>query len=238
MNFSKRTYPLLILLLIFSQARAFPTSERAQTAIRTQTLVLKQAVTNKGLKYGSPIFIRIFKQEKTLELWMENNNNRFELFKTYEICKFSGELGPKQKQGDWQSPEGFYFVNAGRLNPWSRFHLSFNLGYPNAYDRYHGRTGSALMIHGNCVSIGCYAMTDAYMEEIYTLSVAALKSGQAFFRVHVFPFHLSDRNLDNQKNHRWYSFWKNLKTGYDHFEKHRRPPNVTVIDGEYHFELE
>jgi len=171
-----------------------------------------------------------------LEVWIENNQQKYELFKVYDICTFSGDLGPKLKQGDRQSPEGFYFVKPNQLNPWSRFHLSFNLGYPNKYDRVHGRTGSALMVHGNCVSVGCYAMTDQYIDEIYALVNAALLNGQPFFRVHSFPFKMSDRRMAKEKNNRWYAFWKNLKEGYDDFELNRVPPNVEVNAGNYVFD--
>lgn len=212
-----------------------PTSPRAEASINGVEPGIKEALSQKGLKYGSPIFIRIFKEPGELEVWVEREDKTFSLFKTYKICKFSGDLGPKLRQGDNQSPEGFYFVNAGRLNPWSKFHLSFNLGYPNEYDRSYGRTGSALMVHGNCVSIGCYAMTDSKMNEIYALSVAALKSGQTFFRVHSFPFRLEDDVLRSYQTNQWYEFWKNLKEGYDYFNEFKRPPNVEVMDGKYVF---
>ncbi|WP_245556681.1 L,D-transpeptidase family protein [Microbulbifer variabilis] len=192
-------------------------------------------LTAQNLEYGAPIFIRIFKGASTLELWMESNDGKFKLFKEYEICAYSGDLGPKEQEGDLQSPEGFYFVNAGRLNPWSQFHLSFNLGYPNKYDRMQGRTGSALMVHGDCVSIGCYAMTDTNINEIYTLATEALKGGQPFFRVHAFPFKLTDENLDKYRDHRWYEFWRNLQGGYKYFLVHGRPPNVEVEQGKYVF---
>ncbi|WP_444946683.1 murein L,D-transpeptidase family protein [Microbulbifer sp. VTAC004] len=192
-------------------------------------------LTAQNLEYGAPIFIRIFKGSSTLELWMESNDGKFKLFKEYEICAYSGDLGPKEQEGDLQSPEGFYFVNAGRLNPWSQFHLSFNLGYPNKYDRLQGRTGSALMVHGDCVSIGCYAMTDTNINEIYTLATEALKGGQPFFRVHAFPFKLTDENLDKYRDHRWYEFWRNLQGGYKYFLVHGRPPNVEVEKGKYVF---
>ncbi|WP_445366116.1 murein L,D-transpeptidase family protein [Microbulbifer sp. ANSA001] len=192
-------------------------------------------LTAQNLEYGAPIFIRIFKGSSTLELWMESNDGRFKLFKEYEICAYSGDLGPKEQEGDLQSPEGFYFVNAGRLNPWSQFHLSFNLGYPNKYNRMQGRTGSALMVHGDCVSIGCYAMTDTNINEIYTLATEALKGGQPFFRVHAFPFKLTDENLDKYRDHRWYEFWRNLQGGYKYFLVHGRPPNVEVEKGKYVF---
>ncbi len=230
---------LLIFLMVLSitgHTSDFPSSDRSQQAVLKVEGTLKQSLSEMDLRYGAPIFIRIFKDPGVLEIWVESDkSSEFELFKSYPICTFSGRLGPKLKQGDWQSPEGFYFVTPGQLNPWSKFHLSFNLGYPNAYDRYHGRTGSALMVHGSCVSIGCYAMTDAYMAEIYALSEAALKGGQPFFRVHIFPFVLTEDRLENDKNHQWHAFWKNLKTGYDYFEQHKRPPDVQVDNGHYVF---
>jgi murein L,D-transpeptidase YafK len=195
---------------------------------------LKAELQAKGMQFGSPIFIRVFKQSRELEVWVENAGG-FRLFKTHEICTFSGELGPKLRAGDRQSPEGFYFVNPGRMNPSSRFHLSFNLGYPNAYDRAHNRTGSALMVHGNCVSIGCYAMTDKRIEEIYALAEAALAKGQPLFRVHVFPFRMTSENLDRHKGSTWYDFWMNLKGGFDFFERTGRPPNVEVKNQLYVF---
>lgn len=219
-----------------------PTSERAERSIAKVESSLKQQLASKGLEYGAPIFIRIFKKSAQLELWVEGQDGKFKLFKSYDICTFSGDLGPKLKEGDRQSPEGFYYVTPKRLNPFSRFHLSFNLGYPNTYDRYHGRTGSALMVHGNCVSIGCYAMTDEYINEIYALAVAAFKGknseldGQPFFRVHSFPFKLDQEALEKYKSNQWYGFWQNLKQGYDYFEQHKRPPNVEVKNGKYVFD--
>ncbi|TQV65559.1 murein L,D-transpeptidase, partial [Exilibacterium tricleocarpae] len=195
---------IIILLAIFISPQVFatdiPSSARAERSIASVEAVLRKGLSGKGLEYGSPIFIRIFKDPGVLEVWIESDNGAVVNFKNYDICTFSGNLGPKLKEGDNQSPEGFYFVNSGRLNPWSRFHLSFNLGYPNQYDRYHGRTGSALMVHGDCVSIGCYAMTDSYINEIYALGVAALKSGQPFFRVHLFPFKLELENLSKYRS--------------------------------------
>ena len=188
----------------------------------------------KGLRWGAPVFIRIFKEEKELELWVDDGKV-FKHFKTWPICKYSGKLGPKLKEGDQQAPEGFYFVPRSRMNPRSRFHLSFNLGYPNTYDRAHKRTGSALMVHGNCVSIGCYAMTNARIEEIYSLCDAALKGGQRFFRVHIFPFRMTEANMKRHAQSKWIEEWYNLKQGYDWFEKSKRPPNVTVSARRYLF---
>lgn len=217
-------------------AADIPSSSRSKKAISQVENRLKSELSKQELKYGAPIFIRIFKRTSELEVWLESENGSFKLFKTYPICHFSGSLGPKLKEGDKQSPEGFYFVRANALNPWSKFHLSFNLGYPNAYERFHKRTGSALMVHGGCVSIGCYAMTDDYINEIYALVVAALRAGQPFFRVHAFPFRLEERNLKPYKNNPWYGFWLNLKEGYDYFKIHKRPPNAEVLDGRYVFD--
>ena len=209
-----------------------PTSARAESAIKNVTPPLTRALEKQSLKIGQPIFIRIFKASDELELWMKSGDT-FTLFKTYPICYFSGELGPKQKTGDRQSPEGFYSVAARQLNPYSRFHLSFNLGYPNAYDRAHGRTGDALMVHGNCVSVGCYAMTDKRIEEIYTLADAALRNGQNAFDVHVFPFRLTPKNLKKYADSPWLDFWKNLQQGYDYFEQHQVPPRISVKQKRY-----
>ena len=235
---SKISTIVIILFLLISQSTMsaeFPTSKRAEKAIDKVEPSLKTALKLRGLEFGAPIFIRIFKQPGVLEVWVESKDGKYKKFKDYQICTFSGNLGPKIKQGDNQSPEGFYFVNASRLNPWSQFHLSFNLGYPNQYDRYHGRTGSALMVHGNCVSIGCYAMTDNYINEIYAIADAALRNGQSYFRVHSFPFKFDTNKLEEHKENKWYSFWQNLKTGYDYFEINQRPPNVNVKNGIYTF---
>lgn len=226
---------VLLPLSAYGSSADIPSSPRSREVIGRIAPVMKKALLKKGLSLGSPIFIRIFKEEEELEVWVRNGR-AFELFKTYGICYFSGSLGPKTRQGDIQSPEGFYFVRPSQLNPLSRFHLSFNIGYPNAYERLRGWTGSALMVHGNCVSIGCYAMTDKVIEELFTLADAALRNGQPFFRVHIFPFRMIPENIGLHSDSRWYGFWKNLKEGFDLFERERIPPNVTVRNGNYHFE--
>ena len=193
---------------------------------------LKSRLKAVGAKKGDAVFIRIFKQEAMLEVWIEKEG-RYVHLKDYPICAYSGHLGPKLKEGDKQAPEGFYRVYSKQLNPKSRFHLAFNLGYPNAYDRAHHRTGSYLMVHGNCVSVGCYAMTDAKIEEIYALVAAALKHGQPYVPVHIFPFHMDDEAMDAHSESRWYDFWMALKEGYDYFEAEEVPPLVEVKNGEY-----
>jgi len=196
---------------------------------------LQTTVEKAGFTWGTPLFVRIFKETDELEVWLEKDTGQFTLFRTYPICTWSGELGPKLKEGDKQSPEGFYYVTRKAMNPRSQYHLSFNLGYPNTYDRTHGRTGSFLMVHGNCVSIGCYAMTDTGIEEIYLLADAALAKGQPYFRVHVFPFRMTDDRMEIAKSDQWADFWDNLKTGHDWFETKRIPPNIDVNDGVYSF---
>ena len=212
-----------------------PGSVTSVAAYHRSMIRLQEMLESKSLELGAPMFIRIFKRSSELEVWLKKGGGRFELFKTYIICRYSGSLGPKLKQGDNQAPEGFYSVRYDRMNPWSKNHLSFNLGYPNAYDRTHNRSGSALMVHGGCNSTGCYAMTDYYMDEIYTLADAALAEGQAEIQVHVFPFRLTPTNLSLYRSSRWYEFWMNLKQGYDLFEKYRLPPMVEVINQRYVF---
>ena len=181
---------------------------------------------------GAPVFIRIFKLEFELELWIKRGD-RFELFATYPICRWSGALGPKLYEGDRQAPEGFYTVDTPALNPNSRWHRSFNLGFPNALDRTYGRTGSYLMVHGGCGSVGCYAMTDPVIDEIRRLVTAALKAGQPRFHVHIFPFRMTPERLAERTRPQWALFWRDLKTGYDAFEATRLPPRVSVCQGRY-----
>lgn len=191
---------------------------------------------------SSELFIRIIKtteaQDKgVLQMWKRGADDFFQLDRSFDICTWSGDLGPKLREGDGQSPEGFYFIKPSSLNPNSSYHLSFNLGYPNAYDRAHGRTGSFLMVHGECVSIGCYAMTNDGIEEIYADVEAAFAAGQSFIRVHVFPFEMTQENLEAQRASSNHAFWTDLKTGWDWFERENIPPNVTVADKTYRFEV-
>jgi murein L,D-transpeptidase YafK len=187
----------------------------------------------KGMKTETPIFVRIFKEESELEVWKVRDDGRFYHFKTYPICNWSGDVGPKERQGDKQAPEGFYSVTQQQMNPNSGFHLAFNLGYPNNYDRAHGRTGEFLMVHGKCKSAGCYAMTDALMEEIYALAREQFISGNESFQVHAFPFRMTPENLARHRKSKWYPFWMTLKEGYDYFETTRQLPEVAVCERRY-----
>lgn len=187
-----------------------------------------------GFKSGAPILMRIFKREFELELWMLKDG-KFQLFTTYPVCRWSGELGPKLRQGDHQAPEGFYVVNKRSLNPNSRWHRSFNLGFPNVYDRAHGRTGTYLMVHGGCSSVGCYAMTNAAIDEIWALVNAALDGGQSSFQVQIYPFRMTEENLARRADHPNAAFWRDLKAGNDLFEAELLPPRVSVCKTRYSF---
>jgi murein L,D-transpeptidase YafK len=190
-------------------------------------------LAEKGMTEESPILIRIFKAESELEVWKAKDDGRFYHFKTYPICSYSGGLGPKVNQGDRQAPEGFYLVSQDQMNPRSKYHLSFNVGFPNAYDRAYGRTGQDIMVHGDCTSAGCYAMTDAVIEEIYILAREALEAGQPAFQIQAYPYRMTAANMTAHQKDEWYDFWKNLKEGYDYFEVTHLPPRIAVCEKHY-----
>jgi murein L,D-transpeptidase YafK len=212
-----------------------PESTLSKHAITRRAPALKVDLAAADLRLGAPIFLRILKRPGALEVFVENDAKRFVHFRSFPICAFSGDLGPKLRTGDGQAPEGFYAVNERRMNPYSSYHLSFDLGYPNAFDRAHGRTGSALMVHGNCVSVGCYAMGDDAIEELWTMMAAAFSAGQQTIRAHAFPFAMTAKNLNAHAKNANADFWANLKEGWDWFETNGRPPNVTVAAKRYAF---
>ncbi|WP_420407454.1 L,D-transpeptidase family protein [Hoeflea sp.] len=183
----------------------------------------------------SPIMMRIFKEEGVLEVWKQKGNGRYDIIASYEICKWSGKLGPKFKEGDRQAPEGYYRIYPSQMNPNSSYYLSFNMGYPNSYDRSHNRTGSNLMVHGACSSAGCYSMTDEQVLEIYGFARDAFKGGQEYFLVEALPFRMTPENMARHRDNEHFEFWKMLKTGYDHFELTKRPPKVEVCERRYVF---
>ena len=214
-----------------------PSSGRSQEAIIRVKPLLEDELNEHGVKWGAPVYIRIFKKEKILELWIKQAEDRFILFKQYEVCNFGPNgLGPKVRQGDMSAPEGFYLVTVSGMNPNSNFHLSFNIGYPNQHDKAHGWTGSAIMVHGRCKSWGCYSLSDRDIEEVYALVDTGLRHGQAGVPVHIFPFRMTNENMSRYHGHDWEWFWKNLKVGYDMFEQDGfRPPQVMVQDKKYVF---
>jgi murein L,D-transpeptidase YafK len=184
---------------------------------------------------ASPIAIRIYKEEATLEVWKQDSTGKFALLNAYPICKFSGRLGPKTRTGDYQAPEGFYDVTPEQMNPMSSEYLSFNTGFPNAFDRSLGRTGSFLMVHGGCESVGCYAMTDYQIEEIYGLVEEAFKGGQERVQLQAFPFRMTGENIARHATDANAPFWEMLKVGSDAFIATGQPPIVAVCDHRYVF---
>ena len=209
------------------------TSPRSRAAVDARTPELTHALAEKGLELGDPVYLRLTKEPAVLTAYVANEHGVYEPFRSWPVCAYSGTLGPKQAEGDKQAPEGFYSVGPSQMNPASAFHLSFDIGYPNALDRANGRTGSYLMVHGNCVSVGCYAMTDAAIEEIWTLMQAALDHGQAAVPVHIYPFPMTAANLQRHVGNPNLPFWRSLAPAWAEFEKTGEVPAVRVTGGEY-----
>ncbi|WP_099867469.1 L,D-transpeptidase family protein [Pararhizobium haloflavum] len=207
-------------------------SNKVEHPLPTKVVSRMQAY---GMTEQSPIMMRIFKEENLLEIWKAKSSGRYEKIAEYEICKWSGALGPKRQEGDRQAPEGFYTVSRHQMNPNSSYYLSFNLGYPNKFDRSHGRTGSNLMVHGACSSAGCYSMSDENVLEIYAFAREAFRGGQDAFQVQAFPFRMTAENMARNRDNPNYEFWKMLKVGYDHFELTKTPPKVDVCEQKYVF---
>lgn len=208
------------------------TAERHLKPLSPQMLALMK---RKNMAKDVPILVRIFKEESELEVWKQDRSGQMALLKTYPICRWSGELGPKFSEGDRQAPEGFYAITPGQMNPNSTLYLSFNLGYPNAYDRAHGRTGTHLMVHGDCTSSGCYAMTDEQITEVYALARESFLGGQRSFQVQAYPFRMTPKNMARHRNNPNMPFWWMLKEGYDHFAVTRIEPKVDVCEKRYVF---
>lgn len=201
--------------------------------MRTSTLDRMERL---NMDRAAPIMIRIYKEESTLEIWKQDRTGQYALLKSYPICKYSGHLGPKIFEGDHQAPEGFYNIAPDQMNPWSHEYLAFNIGFPNSFDRSLGRTGSFLMVHGGCKSVGCYAMTDYEMEEVYGLVDEAFKGGQAEIQLEAFPFRMTMQNMMRHANDPNMPFWDMLKDGSDAFFLTGRPPRVAVCDHRYVFD--
>jgi len=196
------------------------------------------ALDQKNMPKDSPILVRIFKEESELEVWKQNSSARFELLKVYPICRWSGELGPKAKEGDRQAPEGFYTITPGLMNPNSNYYLAINIGFPNAYDKANGYSGAFLMIHGDCSSRGCYAMTDEQIGEIYSLARESFLGGQKSFQIQAYPFRMTATNLARHRTNPNMAFWKMIKEGNDHFEVTHLEPRVDVCERHYVFDAQ
>jgi murein L,D-transpeptidase YafK len=193
-------------------------------------------MTAKDMELQSPILIRLFKQEAELEVWKQDRAGRYALLKTYPICRWSGDLGPKIREGDRQAPEGFYSITPAQMNPKSAYYLSFNTGFPNAFDKALGRTGSELMVHGDCSSRGCYAMTDEQIAEIYAMGRESFFGGQRAFQFQAYPFRMTPINMARHRNNPNMPFWKMIKEGNDHFEVTRLEPKVDFCEKKYVFD--
>ncbi len=197
---------------------------------------LVAAMAEKNMDLQSPILVRLFKSEAELEVWKQDRSGNFALLKTYPICRWSGDLGPKVREGDRQAPEGFYSISPAQMNPQSAYYLSFNTGFPNAFDRALGRTGSELMVHGDCSSRGCYAMTDEQIAEIYSLGRESFFGGQRAFQFQAYPFHMTAVNMAKHRNNPNMPFWRMIKEGNDHFEVTRHEPKVDFCEKKYVFD--
>ena len=212
-----------------------PGSERSLRPIPGDTLALMDKI---GTTPSAPVLIRTYKQEAEFEIWKMNSDGQYALLKTYPMCRWSGQLGPKTRQGDMQVPEGFYAITPGQMNPNSNYYLSFNVGYPNAYDRAFGRTGGAIMVHGACSSAGCFSMTDAQIGEIYAIAREAFNGGERAIQMQSYPFRMTADNLAKHRLDPNIDFWMQLKNGADHFEVTKNEPSVLVCGKRYVFGAE
>lgn len=242
MYFKKISYHLFILFLLLSciaSAQTFKTSQqkfdRVKEAYTTKWDILKADLIKNNFDAANfEICIRIFKNDKLVEVWLKSKSEKqYKLFKTYPICYYSGSLGPKRKEGDGQVPEGFY--NVAVFNPFSNYYLSLGINYPNASDKIIGKTklGGDIMIHGNCLSIGCIPITDTYIKELYVLAVEARNNGEQTIPISIFPAKMDEKGMNTllakySDDAALLAFWKNLKPGYDYFESHKQLPKITV----------
>lgn len=198
-----------------------------------EPIPLSEAFAKKGFRLGSPVLLRVYKQSSEIELWVLKGP-RFALFKTYPICRWSGELGPKLMEGDRQSPEGIYHISASGLIVNRRWHRAMRLNYPNAFDMVNGHTGSGILIHGNCTSTGCFAIADG-VEEVYEAVEAALRSGQARVPVLSLPFRFTAVPPGDDDPPGLGPFWRELRQADLLFGRDRLPPPALLCDGHYYF---
>ncbi len=216
--------------------KKLPNEDRLTDLNQRVQPALQKELQKDGLELGAHAYLRAFKESHELELWLQSSDHSWRLFRNYPIAAASGQLGPKLMEGDRQVPEGFYSITPQQLNPASNYHLAMNIGYPNAYDLHHGSSGSYIMIHGSDVSIGCLAMTDPCIEEIYLIIQAALAQGQAQVPTHVFPFRLTPERLESAEEDTHHAFWKMLQPAYLKFEEQQQPPKVKIMGGLYEFD--
>ncbi|HET7412976.1 MAG TPA: murein L,D-transpeptidase family protein [Pararhizobium sp.] len=235
----KNIIRLLLIPAVFAALSACNDVDVLQSVAEKANQPLPQSIVAKmkseHMSATSPIMMRIFKEEGVLEVWKQKDDGTYGKIAQYEICAWSGKLGPKKEEGDRQAPEGFYLIRPAQMNPQSNYYLSFNIGYPNTYDRSLGRTGSNIMVHGACSSAGCYSMTDENVAQIYAFARDAFRGGQRAFQVEAFPFRMTAENMAKHRDNPNFDFWKMLKVGYDYFQITKRPPAVDVCDRKYVF---
>lgn len=227
---------LLLAALIsscFASLQAVPAVADDVAARKPLPSDVEAAIILKEIPVEAPVYIRVFKEESELEVWKGRSNGRYALVKTFPICTWSGGLGPKQTQGDQMAPEGFYSAGPGSLKPDSKYHLAFNVGYPNALDRALGRTGAFIMVHGDCKSVGCFAMSDKLIEEIYAFVRDAISAGQPSVPVHIFPFRMTKQNMARHADNTARSTWGPLKEAFDDFGRTREPPKIGMCSKRY-----
>ena len=224
-----------------TQQQRYP---RVRTAFEEKDSHLRRLFADQGIPYPpQKLFIRIFKQEKILEVWgASTSDGVFKQVKRYAVCRTSGNLGPKRREGDLQIPEGFYHID--RFNPKSNFYLSLGINYPNRSDQVlgaKGKLGGDIFIHGGCETIGCIPITDDAIKEVYWLAVQAKSNGHAKIPVHIFPTKLDAPTMARLKStfpndDVLINFWKNLKIGYNWFERERKLPTISISRrGKYQF---
>jgi murein L,D-transpeptidase YafK len=212
--------------------------ERVKSAYQTKWETLNKELVKSGFNNQFKLLIIAYKAEKVLEIWLKPSiSENYKLFKTYNHCNSSGKLGPKVMEGDLQTPEGFYHINV--FNPMSKYHLSLGINYPNKVDKVRTgkiqKTGGEIYIHGDCVTVGCIPLGDEYIKELYLLAVEAKNNGQQNIPVYIFPFKMTDKNLEKYGKLflQQVEFWKTLKPGYDIFESHNKMLKVSEINGKY-----
>jgi murein L,D-transpeptidase YafK len=238
-------YLPLMFTLLFLSATTFAQSDfktrqltfsRVKEAYQEKEASVKKLFASKNVDITKTnLFFRAFKQEKIFEVWATPvNSTTYQLITTYQICAVSGTLGPKRVEGDYQVPEGFYYID--RFNPQSNFHLSLGINYPNASDKIlgqHGKLGGDIFIHGGCVTVGCLPMTDDLIKELYVMAVEAKSYGQKQIPLHIFPAKLNEENMASLLQNfaldiKMHAFWSELKKGYDLFEKNKQLPAISI----------
>ncbi len=205
---------------------------RSISPVPAKTVAAMEAI---GSSKSAPMLIRTFKKESEFEIWKMKADGHYAFLKSFPLCRWSGQLGPKVREGDRQVPEGFYSITPARMNPNSAYYLSFDIGYPNAYDRALGHTGGSIMVHGACSSAGCFSMTDAQIAEIYAMAREAFAGGQRAIQMQSYPFRMTAGNLAKYRLDPNSGFWKQLKEGSDNFEVTKQDVVVGVCDRHYVF---